>query len=224
MTNTNRFANRLLILLVGLILLSGGIAAVALALFPTLATAWNQNAPHALSTTESVLRSPVIPGTSISWVMIGALAVLVILIILLIVFIFRQGRGHTGQLITQQTSENRTIVIESGVAAELLRDALAGEPEILAAHITAYQIKGTAALKITVTCRRGASPKNISTTIERALTALDSLIGVDVPTLIQISGGFRTRLAASARFDQSTLPSNVMPAATSSPAAVAAAE
>lgn len=156
MTSTNRFANRLLILLVGLILLGSGIAAIALELFPT---AWNQNARHALSTTESVLRSPVIPGTSISWVLIGAFAVLVILIVLFIVFIVRQGRGHTRQLTTEQVSPNRTTVIESGVAAELLQDALAGEPEILATHITAYEVRRTAALKVTVTCRRGASPR-----------------------------------------------------------------
>lgn len=210
MTSTNRFANRLLIVVVGIVLLCAGLAAAAVVLNPTATTIWNQNAPRIRAAAESLLLTPTVPGTSTGWVLLGTLAALVILIALLVAFIWRQGGGRTGRLLVRRTGETGTTIIDSDVATGLLQDALTDDPEILAAHVTAYAIKGTTALKIAVTCRRGASPQRIGRTIDRLLTALDDVLGVDIPAYVQISGGFRARLTARTRLDQRTSPTNII--------------
>jgi len=50
-----------------------------------------------------------------------------------------------------------------------------------------------------VTCRRGTSPTEVVRIVEQALLALDELLGLRIPALLQISGGFRVRTSRTTR-------------------------
>jgi len=57
-------------------------------------------------------------------------------------------------------------------------------------------------LKVSVTCRRGVSPREATRAVESTLAAFDDLLGLPVPVLIQISGGFRARVSSASRAQQ----------------------
>lgn len=213
MTSTNRFANRLLLFVVGLVLFLAGLAAIALMSAPTLTDAWNRMAPDAVTAIESFVRAAAVSGSDTNWAIDGAVAVLAILIVLLLVFIFLQGRGHTRRLIVRQSGEHGTTIIESVVAVDALHDALIAQPDLLGEHVAAYRVHGATALKVAVTARRGASPRAIGDRIDELVAGLDRLLGFDVPVFVQISGGFRARSAPSARLEHETAIPRTSPVA-----------
>jgi hypothetical protein len=94
-----------------------------------------------------------------------------------------------------------TIIIDSVVAERAIQDALDGRPEFISSRVSTYRVRDTPVLKISVTCRRGVSPRDVTNIIENTLTAFDALLGREIPTLIQISGGFRARISRSTRIE-----------------------
>lgn len=202
MTNTNRFGNRLLLVAVGIVLLCAGLAALALALLPAVAQAWDEKAPYVSATAESLLLTPAVDGTRIGWVSVGILAILLLLIGLLVTFVVRQGRGRTGRLLTQHVGDTSTTIVESEVATELLQTATHEEQDMLATHVSAFRAKEATTLKIDVTCQRGASPHQIGLTVDSLLTALDDTLGFEVPAYVQLRGGFRAHHTARTRFGE----------------------
>ncbi len=137
--------------------------------------------------------------TGTSWYWIFALALLVVITILLSALIFRQGHGKEPELVRENPTPNGTTIIESRAAEQVLLDALENRPEFITPDVSTYLVRKTPVLKIQVTCRRGVSPREVTTTIENTLTAFDDLLGREIPALIHISGGFRARLAKTTR-------------------------
>ncbi|TAJ49437.1 MAG: hypothetical protein EPO52_03970 [Herbiconiux sp.] len=199
MNSTNRAANRLLILVVGLLLVVVGAAAATAALIPSVQDAWRNTAGAVRDQVFAWLQQTPLGDTGVSWIMPALLVIAVVAVILLIVFIVRQGRGHTGIAVTEPTSEHGTTVIESAVAEHALQDAIGSRPEFVASHVSTYRVKRTPVLKISVTCRRGVSPKDAAAIVEDAVRALDLLLGRPLPALVQISGGFRARVTSTTR-------------------------
>lgn len=199
MNSTNRAANRLLIFACGLLLLVVGAAAAAAVLVPFVRDAWKDSSGQVTDQVGTWLQQTQLSGVGVSWILIAVVALLVIAIIVLIVFISRQGRGHTGVAITEPTSEHRSTVVESAVAEHAIQDALDAHSEFVASHVSTYKVRRTPVLKVSVTCRRGVSPKDAASIVESKLLALDHLLGRELPALIQISGGFRSRVTKTTR-------------------------
>lgn len=199
MNNTNRALNRLFIFIIGLIVLALGAGTAALYLLPDIRQGWKNTAPNVHKTVIGWFTAAPIPGTTTSWWTIAIIALLVIVVILLVVFIFRQGHGHTSRLITKTPTEHGRTIVESTVAEDALTDALSNRPELISAHVSTVQVQKTSVLNISVTARRGVSPKEITVTVESALNALDQLLGETIPAYRHISGGFRANLAKSTR-------------------------
>ncbi|NYD68720.1 hypothetical protein [Agromyces atrinae] len=199
MNSTNRFANRFLILVTGLVLLVVGAAGAAAVLVPVVRDAWKDQAGAVDDQIATWVEQTQIGTAGISWITVAGLAVLVLAVILLVVFIVRQGRGHTRVAVTEPTSEHGTTVIEASVAEHALQEAIDGRPEFVASHVSTYRVRRTPVLKVSVTCRRGVSPKDAANIVEDALRALDTLLGRSIPTLIQISGGSRARVTTTTR-------------------------
>lgn len=198
MTTTNRFLNRLLVLLIGLVLLvSGGAVAVG-ALVPALHDPVVRAARDAVSPTAKALS-----GGS-PWILWIAAAAALILIVLLLVFVFRQGRGRTGTLLRREErgargSSSGAVVVDAKVAEQVLEEALARDRDILSVDVTAFEIRRRSILRVTVQARQGASPVELRRTVEDAIAEWDALLGAEVPVVVQFVRGLRARVAADAR-------------------------
>lgn len=199
MNNTNRAINRIFIFVVGLITLAVGAGGVLLGLAGPVRSGWRAQAPGVDRRVGHTFSAVTIPQTSTSWLAVAGVGALVLLIVLLLVFIFRQGKGHTGHLIRSEPGEHGGVAISAAFAEQSLQEALDAKPELVASHVTTYQVKNTPVLKVAVTCRRGVSPKEIGEDIDASLVSLDQLLGQQAYAFVQISGGFRARIAKSTR-------------------------
>lgn len=199
MNNTNRALNRLLIFFCGLLLLVVGAGAAAGVLVPAFRDWWKGATTGATVQVSTWLRQTPLGNTGVSWIMPAILLLLLITVIVLIAFITRQGHGHTGVAVYERSSETGTTIIDSAVPEHAIQDALSRRPEFVTSHVSTYRVRRTPVLKVSVTCRRGVSPKDAATIIEDKLRALDELLGRQLPALIQISGGFRANLTKSTR-------------------------
>lgn len=199
MNSTNRGLNRTLIFVVGLLLLILGAASLALGVVPRIMTGWGDTAPTVQQNVSGALVATPLLSTGTSWLWIVLIAVLAVIAVLLIAFVVRQGHGHTRELFHDQTTEHGSTIVRSSVAADALKDALKGRDDLVASSVSTYDVQGDTVLKISATARRGVSPKDVQTSIENTLHALDDLLGFEVPALIQIGGGFRARVAKTTR-------------------------
>ncbi|TFD51860.1 hypothetical protein E3T43_16430 [Cryobacterium sp. Hh7] len=204
MNNTNRALNRSVAFVAGLILLAVAALLGLLATQTAIQDAWAPVADTARTTVAGWLRAtPLVgtdpDGTAHSWLWIVAVAVLLAVVGLLLSFILRQGRGHSGQLISKNTTDWGATPVDSAVAEQLLEQALGEHPEFLSTRVSTYRVTRDAVLKISVTCRRGTSPTDVVRIVEQALRALDELLGLRILALLQISGGFRVRTSSSTR-------------------------
>ena len=196
MNSTNRAANRLFLAVVGLILLAVGALLVALGAVPQVMSTWKDVASQLTRSAPSWVSDPSVGKASLA--VAGLVVVALVLTVLLLVFIARQGRGRSAAAL-QHDGENGATRIDVSVARTLLEQHLADRDELLSTRISAYEVQGTPMLKVSVRCRRGVTPTDVSRLIGRAVTTMEEIIGADVPTFVQISGGLRARTAAAAR-------------------------
>jgi len=201
MNNTNRGLNRTLIAVIGLLALVAGAGLIVVATDAAARGAFRKTGPAAAHHVASWLRSTPFStaNADASWEWILVLSVLVLIVVLLLVFIFRQGHGHDETLLREDTSDAGATIVDTRLAEQAIRADLEGVPEILASSVTSYRVRKTVVLKVSATCRRGASPRQVAHVIEQSLTALDDLLGYRAPALIQLSGGFRARLSNARR-------------------------
>lgn len=199
MNNTNRALNRTLIAVSGLLTLLIGAALVAIGTVPAIRAGYRSTAPVIHDAITSWLNTLPLFGTGTSWGWIFILAGLILIVIALLTLIFRQGHGQEPILFRENPTPFGTTIIDSDVAKRAIQDALEGHAEFIASRVSTYRVHSTPVLKISVTCRRGVSPRDVTIMIQNTLTAFDALLGREIPTLIQISGGFRARLSRTTR-------------------------
>lgn len=197
MNSTNRAANRLLLLITGIVLLAAAAVALTLAIVPAVLTAWGTQASSITTSAPDWVGGSVL-GT-VSWLTLGIGLVAVVLAILLIVFILKQGQGRTSRVLEQHSGGTGATLIDLGVPKALLEQDLSDRPEFITSRISAYRVRRTPTLKVSVQCRRGISPVDAAETVTRSLEGLDAIIGERIPALVQITGGFRSRTASRAR-------------------------
>lgn len=193
MNNTNRALNRVFILIIGVLLLAAGAAAVLIAVIPTAASQYKTTAAGLGTSAQPWVADPTIGKASL--LVLGIVFVAVILIVLLIAFIAKQGHGHTAAALQQHDGATRTR-IDLTIPKALLEEHLKDRDELAGLRISAYEVRNTPMLKITARCRRGVSPAVVSELIGRAVGDLEQIVGTDVPTFVQLTGGFRTGSAS----------------------------
>lgn len=199
MNSTNRALNRTLVAVVGLLALLVGVGLIVVATDAAVRAAYRRTGPALHADASRWLASMPLGGTGTSWGWVIVLVVLALIVALLLVFIFRQGRGHDRVLLREGTSPAGTTIVDADVAEHAIRADLDGIPEILSSRVSTYRVRRTAVLKVSVTCRRGASPRQVAGRVEESLWALDALLGQRIPALIQLSGGFRARMSGGTR-------------------------
>ncbi|MGT2426473.1 hypothetical protein [Amnibacterium kyonggiense] len=188
MNSTNRGLNRFFILVVGLLLIAAGAVAIAVGAVPAVASQWRSVSKQLASGAQPWVASPAIGKASL--LVLGIVLVALVLVILLIVFIARQGHGRSAAALRQHDGAMSTR-IDLTIPRDLLEEHLADRDEFAGLRISAYEVRGTPMLKITARCRRGVSPADVSAVIGRAVDDLERIIGTDVPTFVQLTGGFR---------------------------------
>ncbi len=199
MNNTNRFLNRTLIFLTGMILLLLGAAAIILSTTPAFGRAWSDMGRIVRQTTAGWLASAPIPGTHTSWWWLALLGGLLVAVIALVVFIFRQGHGHTSQFVPGTRTDTGMTIVYSRLPEQLLEDALRDQPALVGSRVSTYLVRRHPVLKVSVSARRGMSPKDILSQVETTLHALEQLVGQPVLASVQINGGLRARLRKTSR-------------------------
>ncbi|MDJ0375953.1 hypothetical protein [Cryobacterium sp. PH31-L1] len=199
MNNTNRALNRSVLLLAGLLLLAVAVLLSLLASQAAVQDAWSTISDATRANVAGWLQATPLGTSTHSWLWIVALALLLAVVGLLLRFILRQGGGHSGRLVSEQTTDWGATQVDSAVAEQSLQQALGEHPEFLSTRVSTYRVARESVLKVSVTCRRGTSPTDVLRIVEQSLIALDELLGLQIPALLQISGGFRVRTSRSTR-------------------------
>lgn len=199
MNRTNRAANRMLIFVVGAVLALSGLVCVGVALVPGIRDLWSDGAGPLRDGVVTLLQRTPIGDTGVSWIMPSILVAIAVVMTVLVVFVVRQGRGRIHTVIDESRGARGRVAVDSAVPERALEDALASRDEFISSHASTYLVRGTPTLNVSVTCRRGISPRAAAGIVEESVRALDAVLGREIPTLIQIGGGFRARTTKPAR-------------------------
>ncbi|WKK72710.1 hypothetical protein Q0F99_07255 [Rathayibacter oskolensis] len=198
MTTTNRFLNRLLLFVVGLVLLVAGGAVAAGSLLPDVQQTVSTAADDATQPTTDALNGQ-------PWILWVSAVVALVLILLLVRFIVRQGRGRTSTLLRvgsgsgAGTPTGGSVTIDAKVAEQVLEEALSHDSAIVSVDVTAFEIRRQNVLRVTAHTRRGVSPMQVRRSIDTAVRRWDALLGEETPVVIQIVSGLRSRSSSPAR-------------------------
>ena len=180
MSSSNRFGNRMLLALVGLVSIAAG-AWVALRAYPV--------AGNTL---------PELPPTpDATWLWIGAAAALAALVLSL-AWIFTRGRGRTA-LVIREESENGNVEFDVRVASDLLNAALEHQPDTVSLRVTAHRVRRSPALAVTVSARGGCDLPRLRDDVATAVEHLDELLERRIPVLLHVTSGVRANFAREQR-------------------------
>lgn len=210
MNDTNRALNRAVVALVGVAALAGSAAAVLLLVAPSFGRQWTTLGRQALSTADDLFARPLWPGTTVSAAAVVLLALAVIGVVLLVTFILRRGHGGTSTVVQTRTDDG-SVGIDTAVPAALIADRLGAVPGVAGVTVSAYRVRRTPALKVTVRCRRGASPRTITDALDDTVERLHAALGLPIPVFAQLVGGFRSRLRSPVRVDTAPSAGAVLP-------------
>jgi hypothetical protein len=205
MNSTNRAANRIVLILVGVMTLAAGLAALAASIIPGGDDLWRHaarsiqdSAGQAGTVSLAFLGLP-----DVAWLLLMIPIAAALLIAALFVFVFRQGRGHTDQVVSALPLSGETgastVTVSLAVAGDFLQHALSGASSIAGLNVSAYRIRHRPALKLTVTPRRGADPARVLAQVDGAVAAWDDFLGQRIPAFVHLNAGIRTAFSTPTR-------------------------
>lgn len=198
MNGTRRGLNRALLALVGLLLIAAGALAVLAGSSQEFAKAWTRTGTEFWARIQEQLAAAKITGQETSWWTVAVMGVLVVAAILLVCWILSQGGGRTNQL-ARDDGDAGTTTVETAVASQAIKAALAGNKQVLASTVQTWRLKGGSGLKISLQARKGASPRELTAALDELVNGLDALLGDEIPVLIRIKAGTRSRFARTER-------------------------
>lgn len=198
MNGTRRGLNRALLALVGLLLIAAGAFAVLAGSSQEFAKAWTRTGTEFWARIQEQLAAAKITGQETSWWTVAVMGVLVVAVILLVCWILSQGGGRTNQL-ARDDGDAGTTTVETAVASQAIKAALAGNKQVLASTVQTWRLKGGSGLKISLQARKGASPRELTAALDELVNGLDALLGDEIPVLIRIKAGTRSRFARTER-------------------------
>jgi hypothetical protein len=186
MSASNRTLGRVLLVLVGLVLLVGGLATIAVQVLPGAASIWHGVAPSLGPLGGGASRGPLVTA----WTIVLAAAVLVGVLALLV--LGTRGGGRVGVVIDDDGSAGAVagaVRIESTAVQHALSSAIGAMPQIASLSVDVYRVRRTRAIRIRVRPKRGIAPREVSDRIEEIVADLDALLGTRLPVLLQIARG-----------------------------------
>ncbi|NQX26534.1 hypothetical protein HQQ81_04110 [Microbacteriaceae bacterium VKM Ac-2854] len=207
MTTSNRFGNRLLLALLGLIVLAAGVGAVLVGTWDA-ARSWFGDTVGALAPTLASRFTPP-DGVTVTapdalpvlWPLLVIAAFGLVVAIVCVVLIFRRGHGRTGTVLTDAAVDGPAgaVTIGTGFAQSALQDALRSRPDILSVSVSAYRHRAATALKVRVLPRGGVSPRAVVDSVRESVLALDELLGARLPVVLEIASSTRASVAREER-------------------------
>ncbi len=204
MNGTPRALNRLLLALLGLIFLGSGVLLILLASIPVVGRWWQDWAKPATDQLSALAARTIVSGRSNSWIWIVVSLVLVALIIAMVAWMANQGKGRSNILAdeygdAEDDGAAGRVVISGAVAEQALKKALAERTDLLAATVSTYEVRGQPALRVHVFPRQGVSPHKVAAEVSALVRALDLVVGRQIPVLLSIGSGTRTRFTKADR-------------------------
>lgn len=201
MNGTNRVLNRIVLIVAGLVLLALGVAAILALAWPAAAQIWAEATETGRTWLEGAISASAIAGSTLSWFVVGVLAVVVLLVVLLVVLIAKLGGGRSSTVLQAGTADSPLgrVSIRSGFVSDAIRHSLGARDEILFSAVTAREVRRRPVLHVSVTPRQNASPRLVLSDVDRLVTNLTTLTGEDLPTYISIHSGLRAKLAQDQR-------------------------
>ncbi|MGO2660712.1 hypothetical protein [Mycetocola reblochoni] len=203
MTKTNRFLNRLLIGLVGLLLLAGGLLVLATTIpwpwrdqtreLVGRSAAWASGQVQQLADSAGLTPESVFAAICL---VLGGIVVIVAVVVL-----FTRGGGRTKVLSERRSTSQLAggVVLEAGTAAQVLRAALLERPDVVHVGSGSYRVRRRGVLVLRVQLRSGAAIGEVVATAEDSARGLDVFLGEQPPIVLEIVEGTRARLSGDTR-------------------------
>lgn len=202
MTSSNRFANRLFLVVVGLITLIVGLALVLVAL-PGGGFARDAVGQARDAQTTALDRTPLSAvglsgdGSYLPWLL--AILCLIVVIVALVAASTR-GRGRTDRIVESDDTAGQ-IVVSSRFAETALVDALSSRRDVASVSVSAYELRGDPALKVKLRVTAGSAPTAAVEAASGAVRGLDRVLGTgrEIPVLIEVTGASPAKPGADSR-------------------------
>jgi hypothetical protein len=163
-TSSNRFLNRLLLVVVGVVALGVGAFLVAATLpggsgsLGGIVRGWLADASSAVA--DAVAATPLDPTSAGgagagSWLAVALAALCLLLVIVFVVAAVAHGGGRTGRLVVHDEPAG-SIAISAAFAETAVADALSARRDVASVHVSAWTVRGRPALKVRVRVTAGA--------------------------------------------------------------------
>ncbi|GAA4661950.1 hypothetical protein [Arthrobacter cryoconiti] len=204
MNTTPRGFNRFMLGLLGLFMLALGAGLVLLAVVPAAGRWWQSWAEPQVRSLGGFAARTHIATSAGSWVWLVVAAVFVAVVIVSVSWIANQGKGRANVLFVapgsaEDDGASGKVVLGTAVAEQTLKAALLERTDLLGVSVSTYDFRGQASLRVRVLPRQGVAPQDVATDIRSLVDALDTLLGVEVPVLLSIGSGARTRFTRAER-------------------------
>jgi hypothetical protein len=192
-TSSNRFLNRLLLVVAGVVALAVG-AFLVVATLPGgggsaggTVRGWLTTASSAVD--DAVAATPLDPaeGTGGSWLAVALAALCLLLLIVFVVAAIAHGGGRTHRLVVHDEPAG-SIAISSAFAETAVADALSGRRDVASVAVSAWTVRGRPALKVRVRVTAGAAPAPVVAAASDVVRGLDRVLGEAVPVLVEVVG------------------------------------
>ena len=205
MTSSNRFLNRLLLVVVGVVALAVG-AFLIVATLPGgsgslggTVRGWLADASSAVA--DAVAATPLDPsgaGGAGSWLAVALAALCLLLVIVFVVAACAHGGGRTGRLVVHDEPAG-SIAISAAFAETAVADALSARRDVTSVHVSAWTVRGRPALKVRVRVTAGAAPAPVVAAASDVVRGLDRVLGEEVPVLVEVVGASVVRRGSDPR-------------------------
>lgn len=201
MNNTKRWLNRAFLLIVGLVLLAAGAAAILIVLWRPAADAVTAFLASAQDVVTGWIQSTPIAGTETSWVEVGALAVLILVVLVIVIALLATIRGRTRGTMRASGARNELgrVTIAEPFISDALKHSLAARDDVLSSHVSMNEVRGTTVLHVAVTPRQNTDPRTLVDAVDVLVANLATLTGQTTPTFISVRSGLRQRFATDNR-------------------------
>lgn len=201
MTASNRFMNRLFLVVTGLITLIVGVALVVAAI-PGVAGVHDALTTARDSVATAVRDTPLSGFGQTGGSYLAALLAVLCLIVVVVALIaaFTRGRGRIDRVIEEDEPQGE-IVISSKFAENAIVDALSDRRDVAGVSVSAWRLKKQPALKVRVRVTAGSSPKPVVDATSSVVRGLDAVLGrgASIPVLVEVVGASAVRPGADSR-------------------------
>lgn len=197
MTTSNRFVNRFVLLLVGLVLAAVAAGLVLIAVSPAVkdaVTTFASDQGAALVSRISPEDGTLWSDSAVLWPLYAIVGVCLLAIVVCIALAVAHGHGRTGTVLTDAGRGDGPageIEIATGFAEDVLENALAGRTDLLDVTVSAYRHGSASALKVRVLPRAGVSPRTVVDAVHQEVLELDRLLGARLPVVLEVASSAR---------------------------------